>query len=594
MEETTYNFGKFIRFLQQKAWLLALGLLLGAGLGFVASKMISPVYQTTTKVMITRAGQSQSPDFTTYLSDLQLTQTYVQLLTTETVLKPASDRLGIKLKPEDVDVRAVPDTQIIVLRVVNGNPQRAALIANTVIEVLMEQNEIIQSGHYDAVEQSLRLQKMQTESAIQDLQNQIRQATAQSLDDQKVWFENQLAALQIEKASLQQEILQIGTANTPETRLLLNQKNARLDQIQSLNALYQDNYNDLLLVYDSPVEKQINPNNSQLTLLTTAQALYQQYYASILDELESIHLARLQNVPNIVQIEVAWIPEQPIRPIPWLNMVLGAMVGLVLMTGITLLQEALDGTLKTKEAIERLLGAPVIGFVDEIPRKEDIGKNYVAQEPYSLISEDFRLLRANLELASAEKLIHTILITSPQDSDGKTTIAINLATMLAQAGKQVALLEADMRHPQLQTRLGFSDVAGLSTVLTEHTSIEMVSCASTDAQNLLIIPAGKPSCNAAELLSSEKMSQLLSKLEGMVDLVVIDSPPSFIADAQILASKVDAVLFVVRPGVTCADAAQGSMETFKRTGARIVGIVMNGIPHNQSFYHRRKKYLFQN
>jgi len=592
MEETTYDFRKVILFLRGKAWLLILGLLLGAGFGYLASSMIKPAYQATTKIMITRAGQSQSSDFTTYLSDLQMTQTYVQLLTTETVLDTAADRLGVKLEPEDVDVHAVQDTQIIVLRVENGDPQQAALIANTIIEVLMEQNEIIQSGHYESVEESLRLQKTQIESAMQDLQNQIKQTTIQNLDDQKSWLEDQLEALQVEKTNLEQEILLIGIARTPEKRLALNQATARLDQVQSLISLYQNNYNDVLFVYDSPAEDRIDPANSQLALLTTAQALYQQYYVSVLSELESIHLARLQNIPNLVQIEIASVPEEPIRPVPWLNTALGAVIGFVFMAGIVFLREAVDDTLKTKEAVEQLLEVPVVGFVAEISqKKKDVGMVHVAQQPHSPVSEDFRLLRTNLERASAQKPIHTILITSPQDSEGKTTVAMNLAAILGQAGKRVALLEADLRRPQFQKLLGFSNNDGVSTLLTDHAKIQAVNCTKTDLPNLMIITAGAPPSNPAELLGSEKMDQILEELKGLVDVIVIDSPPSYVADAQILASKVDAVLFVVKPGVTHAEAAQNSIERFRRAGARIVGIVMNCVPRNHNSYHGRNKYL---
>ena len=585
MEEPIYDLRKTILFLRRKAWLLILGLLLGAGFGYLASKMIPPMYQATTKIMITRAGRSQSSDFTTYLSDLQMTQTYVQLLMTENVLDTAANRLGIKIKPEEVDVHAVQDTQIIVLKVENSDPQQAAQIANQIIQVLMEQNELIQSGRYDVVEESLRLQKTQIEAAIQDLQNQINQTTIQSLDDQKVWLEAELSTLQIEKTNLEQEILQIGATRIPEQKLLVNQKNARLDQVQSLISLYQNNYNELSLTYENPTRDQIDSTNSRLTLLTTTQALYQQYYVSVLSELESIHLARLQNIPNIVQIEVASAPEKPIRPLPSLNVILGGVIGFVFMAGIVFLREALNDTLKTPREVEKLFEAPVLGFVAEMPRKKKNAREvHVAQQPLSPISEAFRLLRTNLELASAQKPIHTVLVTSAQPSEGKTTVAMNLAAVLGQAEQRVALLDADLRRPQLRNLLNISSQAGISDLFTDHAQIESVSFTKTELPNLTIIPAGNLPPNPAELLGSDKMSQILCQLKNLVDVVVIDSPPSSVADAQILASKVDAVLVVVQPGVTHATAAQSSVDMFRRAGARVVGVVMNRVPRNPHYY----------
>lgn len=595
MQETTYDFKKFILFLRSAVWWLILGALLGAGLGYLASTMIEPAYQATTRIMITRAGQFQSSDFTTYLSDLQMTQTYVQLLTTETVLKAAADRLGVKLQPEAVDVHAVEDTQVIVLRVENGDPQQAALVANTIIEVLMDQNEIIQSGHYITVEQSLELQKTQIESALQDLQSQIKQTASQNLDQQKIWLEEQLAALQVEKTDLEQEVLQIGIAGTPEARLLLNQKNARLDQIQSLTALYQDHYNELLLVFESPVEEKIDPANTQLALLTTTQSLYRQYYVSILSELESVHLARLQNVPNIVQIEVASAPEEPIRPLPWLNITLGAVIGLVFMIGVVFLREALDDTVKSKESTEQLLGVPVIGSIGEMPRKQkDVRKVHISQQPHSVVAEDFRLLRTNLEMALARESIHTILFTSPQDADGKTTVAMNLAASLAQAEKCVVLLEADMRRPELQTETGSARAMGLGALLADRTNVQSATSSIPDLPHLTIIGAGEAPSNPAELLCSNKMRHVLNELKELADVVVIDSPPSFVADAQILARDVDAVILVVRPGVTPVEAARNSIEMFKRVGIHVMGIVMNRVSAKQSYDRSRKEYLAAN
>lgn len=595
IDEMNFDLKTTFLIFRARLWLLLLSLLIGAGIGWLVSIGIDPVYEATTKVLVARSDQQSVSDVTSYLSDLQLAQTYLQLLTTQTVLDIVSDRTDIEFESEDIKAQVIRDTQVIEIVVENTNPRQAVLIANSLVGVLIEQNEFIQSARYKTMEESLKAQKTQIEKEIQNLQLQTESVTSQGVEEQKLWLESNISGLQAEKVTLQQEIEEINAASTEEGKLLLEQKSTRLEQVQSLLTLYQDNYNTLLSGYGGPLQPKIDLADSRLALLNTTQALYEQYYVSILGELESVNLARLQNVPNIVQIETASVPEEPIRPLPWLNVTLGAVIGFVFMIGVVFLREALDDTVKTRESIERVLEVPVIGSIGEMPRnKKDPRRVHIAQQPHSVVSEDFRLLRTNLELVSARKSMRTILITSPQDAEGKTTVAINLAASLARAEKRVVLLEADMRRPELQTEIGPGKPGGLITLLNNQTNVQSVACASPDLPNLAIIKAGEAPSNPAELLSSKKMLQILNELKEMADVVVIDSPPSFVADAQILAMNADAVLLVVRPGVTHVEAAQNSIELFKRAGTHIIGVVMNRVSINQVYDRSRKEYLAGN
>jgi non-specific protein-tyrosine kinase len=592
-KEPPFDLKESIQILRRWACLLMLGLLFGIGVGLFVSTRMPAVYQATTKVLVTRTGQSQSSDVTAYLSDLQLTQTYLQLLTTKTVLDITSERTGIQIEPEDITAKAIPNTQVIEIQVKNNNPQRAALIANSLVQVLIEQNELLQTGRYDSMEESLRAQKTQIETEIQNLQHQIEQASTQSLEEQKVWLEGHISSLQAEESSLQQEIASIGIVGSPEERLLFDEKYARSEQVRSLLSLYQENYNNLLLIYDNPAQ---NPNdiaNSQLGLLTTTRTLYQQFYATALKDLETIRLARLQNTPSVVQIEKASTPEKPVWPRIWLIMLLGGLVGFACIAGVALLQETLDDSLKTPEYVEKVLGVPVVGFVPDVKsQKRNSMGVYVIHEPHSSISEAFRSLRTNLELTSIQKPIHTILVTSPEASEGKTTVAANLAAIFSQTARPVGLLDADLRHPQIQNLLGISNQPGISDLLSDYEHIRAANCTQAVAPNLLVVPSGEISPNPAELLDSVMLSRILEDMRTLVDLVVIDSPPSFVADTQILASKVDAVLLVVRPESTHVETARNCIEMLKRTGACVVGVVMNRIPGGRNPYLRLHKRYF--
>lgn len=592
MEEPTFELKEFIPTLRRWAWLLLLGPLLGAGLSLFINTRINPVYQATAKVLVTRTGQLQSSDFTAYLSDLQLTQTYLQLLTTQNVLDITAERTGVPIEPEDIQARVIRDTQIIEINVEHTDPRKAVLIANTMIDVLVEQNELIQSGRYESIDQSLNSQKTLIESEIQDLQRQIEQTSTKSLEEQKLWFENEISSLQREKISLQQEITELGTARTPEKNLLLSEKTVRLEQVQSLLTLYEENYNNLLLIYGNPSQSNDSATSPQLTMLVSTRALYQQFYVSVLEDLQSMHLARLQNTANLVQIEAAFTLPDPIRPRILLNTILGGMAGFLLAAGLVFLRETLNGTLKTPESVKQLLGVPVMGFVPQMQSKRRNARDvHVVHQPHSAISEAFRSLRTNLEFASAQAQIRTLLVTSPGCAEGKSTVAVNLAAILALSGKSVALLDADMRHPQVHHFFGMTNHNGLSGLFCDSVLVHSAGCIQSNLPNLRIITSGDMPPNPVELLGSKKMDDILAELRKLVDIVVIDAPPFLVADARILAGKVDAVLFVIWLGKTTTERAKASREMFERVGARVIGAVLNRIPHNLSFYYGGDEYF---
>jgi capsular exopolysaccharide synthesis family protein len=189
-----------------------------------------------------------------------------------------------------------------------------------------------------------------------------------------------------------------------------------------------------------------------------------------------------------------------------------------------------------------------------------------------------------------QRPIHTILVTSPGPSEGKTTVAVNLAAIFALSGKTVALLDADMRRPHVHRFMGLPNRDGLSNLFRSQGEIASVMRTKLELPHLMIITSGSLPPNPAELLGSQKMSEILEELHALVDVVVIDTPPSLVADAQILAGKVDAVLFVIQPGNTHAEMAKASFELFKRAGARIIGTVLNRIPRNRSYYYGGYKY----
>ena len=581
----------YLSLVRRWAWILATGFVLGAMGGMFGSFFQTPVYKASTRLLVMRAPQEKSTDYT-YLSDQQLVQTYIQLLTTRPVLEGASAILGFVVDIKQITVQQTRDTQAIQLTVEDQNPQRASDIANILVQVLINQNEVIQAGRYALTEQSIQAHITQIENQISAMGTEIDAVSAETVIQQQKQVEAQIATLQAEVTQLQNDIRLLAAPTTNEQQLLLSEKEARLNQIQPVLALYQQIYSDLV-VLGKPANS--GDDTTRLAQLQTTLQLYQQIYINLLNNLETIRLARLQNTPNVVQIEAAIVPARPVRPRPVINTGLGAVVGLLFAGGIAFLIEYLDDTIRTPEDIERILKLPVVGYIGDI----NIGQNevvdlHVLKHPRSPVSEAFRSLRTNLEFTNVDRALNKILVTSSGPSEGKTMIAVNLAAIIAQGGKRVLLIDADMRRPRIHSIFGISNRVGLSTLFRGNMTVRSVMRAVDGMENVFIITSGSLPPNPMELLASARMDHILQEASREVDMIVVDSPPSLVADYQVLATKLDGVLMVVQPGYTHADAASAMLEQLGRVNARTLGIVLNKIPRNSYYYGGYHQYYHPN
>ncbi|MGB9521788.1 MAG: polysaccharide biosynthesis tyrosine autokinase, partial [Anaerolineales bacterium] len=332
--------------------------------------------------------------------------------------------------------------------------------------------------------------------------------------------------------------------------------------------------------------------NAEQDRLETALAQYRQTYASLLQSYEQVRISESSSTSNVVQVEPAIPPEKPIRPRTLNNTALGGLVGLLLSTGIVVVFEALDDTIHGTDDITQHLHVPVLGV---IARHEiNNGDLITMTEPRSPISEAFRSLRTNLQFASVDKPLRTVLVTSPSPADGKTTITANLGVVLAQSGRKVAIVDADMRRPMVQEKLKLPNRTGLSSLFVSNKIDLNVTLQKTNTENLYALTTGSIPPNPAELLGSEKMNEILSEIGKMVDIIIIDSPPVIaVTDSAILANRVDGVLLVVKPGQTKVEAARQAVEQLKRAGANLFGVVLNDVNLNRSrysYYHYRGYY----
>jgi polysaccharide biosynthesis transport protein len=595
----------YIRVITRWGWLLLLALALGVAAGYVISLYQKPVYRSTTLILIQKPSGDQV-DNPFNLNDKQFSQTFTELIATGPIFQRTSERLGYPISSSQVVVEAVPQTDLIRITVENNDPRRAADIANTLVNVFIEENANVQASRYASAEESLQTQITDFEQRISDLQSQLNQLTEDRYNEQVDEVTQTIANLQAEIGALQEDVVRLdyvinppdprnpyrySTAPTPsvEQRLEYVQKQDRLNELKSLLGMYQKIYVDLTNSSGSNA----SPSSRRADQIQAALNQYVQNYSILLNNMDNLRLARMRATPNVIQVEQAMQANRPIRPVPLVNMVLGGVVGLMLAGGFSFIREYLDDTLRTPEEVTQVLQLPVLGYIGDMqsPRlKNERGKMpYVLAAPRSPVTEAFRSLRANIEFAELDdKPIKTLLITSSTLSEGKTTVAVNLAIVMAQLGRKVVLVDADLRRPRVHHALGISNLAGLSDVLRKQATIQEVGHTWGNG-NLVVITSGSLPPNPAEVLSSNKMTAIMEELKNQADIVVIDSPPFLLADASALAARSDGVLLVVQSNKTHLHAAMSMVEQLQRVGAHVIGVALNRMDAKGTYYYEDLK-----
>lgn len=208
----------------------------------------------------------------------------------------------------------------------------------------------------------------------------------------------------------------------------------------------------------------------------------------------------------------------------------------------------------------------------------------VEKEPKSVISESFRTLRTNLQYSSLDKEYKIIVITSPNQGDGKTTIASNLALTLAEGEKKVILIDCDLRKPSIHRNFKISNKIGLSQVLLGEENFNIASKKYKD--NITILTSGHIPPNPAEAVASDKMGKFLKLLREEFDYIILDTPPVLIVtDSQILSTKADGTILVVRAEKTKKDEVRESIRLLKQVNANIIGTVLNGVNDDTKYKH---------
>jgi polysaccharide biosynthesis transport protein len=355
-------------------------------------------------------------------------------------------------------------------------------------------------------------------------------------------------------------------------RLGLEQKVAALTELQ---ATYRDRASTIpsLVKNQDALERRLN--------------IAKKTYETLRTRLQDIRVAESQTVGNARIIQEARSPKKSGSSKKPVYIGGGLAVGLMLGVAAAFLLDLIDRSLKSVKESQSFFGYSLLGLIPRFKTQDgpppiDLSLSGIsprvvtATGPRSIIHEAYRMFQANLKFTSLDKKTRTILITSSVSKEGKSEVAANLATTLAQSGKKVLLVDVNMRSPNQHHLWGMMNSVGLSNVIVDPEDLPQAIQEIT--QNLSLLTSGVMPPDPLTLLESEAMTQLMQKVSQQYDYVLLDGPSLVgMADAGILGKLADGVILVVRPGVVTSVGATAAKELLRRSNSNVLGIVANGV-----------------
>ena len=328
---------------------------------------------------------------------------------------------------------------------------------------------------------------------------------------------------------------------------------------------------------------QFNKQHGEYTILKSDFEQTKKLCDILDDRIKEINITEDTGSLNISVLESARPADKPSKPPKARYMAMAMLIGLVLAGGLALVRDRMDQRLRSMEEISAALGLPALGVVPSMSRRE--GPAIRGKKAYldskSVWAETYHTMRTAVLFSDTKANSRTILVTSPEAADGKSTVVSNLAIAMAQAGQKTLVLEADFRKPMQNKIFGVNhNNKGLSSVLAGADELEEV-IKTTCVSGLDILTCGPDVQNPSETLHSGNFNKVMKLLTKQYDRIIVDSPPVLpVTDAQILASICQITILVLRAEKSTRKASQQAHDALVRVGARVLGVVVNDVPKN--------------
>lgn len=314
--------------------------------------------------------------------------------------------------------------------------------------------------------------------------------------------------------------------------------------------------------------------NIQYTILKREVDSNRAQYDSLIGKLNDVAVGSELKTQNAAVVDLAVSPGVPFSPSLPINISIGTIISLLLAASVIYVAELINNAFSNSDQVEKELGLPVLGV---LPLVAEIDLEQQLTNPQSALSETYRSLRTSLQFSGAEGAPATLLVTSSEPGEGKSTTVIKLAEDFASLGGRVLIVDADMRKPSIHRRFNEDNVIGLSNLLTN--TVRRGDLARLvrrgKSSNVFFISAGTVPQNPADLLSSPRMSLIISSLRKQFDMIIIDAPPVIgIADVPILSRLADATLFIISSGKVSRKSVIMAVRRLTSAGANVVGVAL--------------------
>ncbi|HEX5705398.1 MAG TPA: polysaccharide biosynthesis tyrosine autokinase [Pyrinomonadaceae bacterium] len=408
-------------------------------------------------------------------------------------------------------------------------------------------------------------------------------------------------------------LLQIYTPEWPEVRKIDAQiksteadlKKAPVQVLASMKRNFeaaQAQERSLIRAYEGQHGKTTTRTKAEIDLAAMTQQLAtdEQYLNTLLQKQRELNATSGDGGTNVSIAQMSRVPQAPVGPARLRTIIIAFLLSLMAGVGLAFLLDFLDDTVKSLDDIDRYVHLPALALIPAARSEKGrlTAAEAAAQSPNastalamvndvrSPMAEAYRHLRTSLLLSSAGTPPKTILVTSSQPSEGKTTTAVNTAFMLAQTGAQVLIIDCDLRRPRLHANFNLSNARGLTNFLSGECPIDDVLQSYEGIANLKLLTSGPVPPNPAELLGSEEMRKLLSSLTERFAHVIVDSPPAIsFTDASILSTFVDGVILVVHGGRSSRAVVRRAKQQLLDVGANIFGVVLNNVKADSHEYY---------
>lgn len=604
---------------------------------------------------------------------------------TPELVEPAVEEDAADILRKRIRVEPVKQSRMALVRIQDGDPERSALLAKTIVDTYRQQNVDSVLESTDLAIDWLRKEHDKLKGELESSEMSLHEYKAEKnilsveYDDQSSMLREEIAQLnnaltqvRTRREEIAARYSQLAKVKADDPSVLPASELLQSSQLQKLRADYVDavrehesllqggkgkNHPDVMsaqskvetsrdallaevrniqgaLAGDLAIVGRQEAGVSGLFQTAKKQALdlnlleieynrlrrqkenTEKLYSLLLERSKESELTRQLRVNNVSVVDYPVVPKAPIKPNVPLNLAVGTLFGLVLGVAAAYGRSMLDRTVKTPNDVEVGMGATFLGLIPELDEQRgkrrkrarrargsdgerpELPELLVHHDPMSSVAEAARSIRTNLLFMAPDKPFRTLLITSAGPSEGKTTVAMYIATAMAQAGKRVLLVDCDLRRPRVHRVFrdrGVDLGPGLTTALLEDESVDPV--VQTEVPNFSIVPAGPIPPNPSELLHSEKFRGFLDRMKQRFDHVILDSPPVVaVTDATILSTQVDGTVMVVRAFKTRKDLARHGYRLLSDVGANVAGVLLNAVSFRRDeykyayYYYRRDGY----